>query len=140
MIQSLKCQRGGRSSETSLMTSRIFVKVTIPNFPSLNRWPEDRVCLTYVDQKIPSPPGMPVYESIASINPLIFDGTTVCSSQMDTTGGRVESWARLAMTASQIYKLQRLLKSDDRDSFKFQHEDSVHCMRLLKVNSKLHPN
>ena len=117
MIQSLKCQRGGHSSETSLATSRLSLKATIPLLFSLIQWPEDCVRSTYLHQKIPSPPGMPMYETVGSINPSVFDGSTFCCSSMDTSGDRVESWACLAMTASQIYKLQRLLKTDDRDSF-----------------------
>ena len=81
-----------------------------------------------------------MYESVNSISPSTFDGNTICSSTMDITGDRVESWARLVMMASQIYKLQRLLISDDRNYLKFQHEDNLHSMRLLKVNSRLHPN
>ena len=140
MIKSLKFQRGGISSKFSLTTSRLFLKAMIPIFPSLIQWPEERVGLTYIDQKIPLPPGVPVYETIQNVTPFVFDGSTICSSLMDVSDEQVEYWAILAMMVLQIYRLQRLLKSDDHNLFRFQHEDNIHSMQLLKVNLKLQNN
>lgn len=140
MIQSLKFQRGGKSSEFTLTTSRLFLNAMIPTLISLIRWPEERVPLTYVDQQIPSPPGMPMYEQINHITPAVFYGSTVCSTAMDVSGNRVNSWASLAMLASMIYKLQRLLKSNYNEAFQFQHGDNITSMRLLRVNLKLKKN
>ena len=53
MIPSLKFQHGGRSSEFSLATSRLFLQATIPILISLIQWPTEKVPLTYVDQMIP---------------------------------------------------------------------------------------
>ena len=105
-IKSLKFQQGGHSSDVSLVTSRLFFKARIPNLLSLLQWPEQRVPLTYSKQNIPSSPGMPVYESIADLNPKTFDGSTVCSTIMDTSGNRVEAWAQIALLSSQIYKFK----------------------------------
>lgn len=119
MIKCLKFQRGGHSSETSLTTSRLCVRLTIPKLISLFRWPEDKVPLTYYEQIIPSPSGMPTYESIEYITPDIFHGSSICSTQVDVTGTRVNAWYSLATLASQIYKLQRLVKTKDTERFQF---------------------
>ena len=61
MIQSLKFQRGGKSSEFSLVTSWLFLKAMIQILVLLFQWPQEKVPLTYVDQRIPLPPGMGNY-------------------------------------------------------------------------------
>ena len=105
VMQSFKFQRGGKSSDVLLRTTRMFIEPMVPRLVLLFRWPTQKVKLTYLNQKIPSPPGMPRYESINSVEPHVFDGSTVCSTEMDITGERVDAWASLAMLASQIYKL-----------------------------------
>ena len=59
---------------------------------------------------------------------------------MDLTGRRVEKWAELVMLASNIYKFQRMLKTKDTESFYFQYEDSIRCMRRLQINLKMQKN
>ena len=140
MIKCLKFERGGHSSETSLTTSRLCVRLTVPRLISLLRWSEDKVPLTYYEQIIPSPSGMPTYESIDDITPDIFDGSTVCSTQMDVTGKRVNAWYSLATLASQIYKLQSLVKTKDTERFQFQYDDCVETIKRMNVNSKLRKN
>ena len=81
-----------------------------------------------------------MYKGINIVTPSIFDGETVCSSQMDLTGERVNAWASLAMLSSQIYKLQRLVKLKDNERFQFQHDDNITCMKRLRINSKLQKN
>jgi len=137
MIKCLKFQRGGHSSETSFTASRLIVRLTVPRFISLLRWAEDKVPLTYYEQIIPSPSGMLTYESIDDITPDIFDGSTVCSTQIDVTDKRVNAWYSLATLASQIYRLQRLVKTKDTDRFQFQYDDCVEAMKRMNVNSKL---
>ena len=128
MIRSLKFQRGGHISDVSLMTSRLFLKARIPNLLSLLRWPDARVPLTCSNQRIPLPPGMPMYETIVHLNPTAFDGTTVCSTVMDTLGEHVEAWAQIALLSLQIYKFPRLLKLKDNDNFESQIDENIQCM------------
>ena len=80
------------------------------------------------------------YKSIVEITLDIFHGSTVCSLFMDLTGRRVEKWAELVMLASNIYKFQRMLRTKDTESFNFQKEDSIRCMRRLQINSKIQKN
>ena len=140
VIRSLKYQRGGKSSNFSLTTSRLFLKVMVPVFLPLTQWPDTKVRLTYLNQKIPLPSGMLVYETIADITPDVFEGSTVCSSTMDMSGNSVERWTELKMLTSQIYKFQRLLRSNDNEHFQFQHADNIESMTRLKVNLRLRPN
>ena len=125
MIKSLKFQHGGHSSEVSLVTSRLFLEAMIPVLTSVLQWPDEKVPLTYSKQMIPSPPGMPMYETIEDTNPLVFHGSTVCSSLMDISGDQVEAWAELALLSSQIYKFQQLLKTKDNHWFEYQYDESV---------------
>ena len=140
VMQSFKFQRGGKSSDVSLRTSLMFIEPMVPRLISQFRWPDQKVKLTYLNQKIPSLPGMPRYESIRSVEPHVFDGSTVCSTEMDITGERVDAWASLAMLASQIYKLQCLVKTKDNETFEFQHKDNLESMKRLQINSKLRKN
>ena len=140
MICLLKFQQGEKSSKYALTTSRLFLDMMIPTLISLITWPKEWVPLTRINQCIPSPPGMPMYESINGITPAVFYGLMVCSTAMDVSDNRVSSWASLAMLASQIYKVQCLLKSNENEAFQFQYEDNIMNMRGLKVNLKLKKN
>ena len=140
MMKSLKFQRGEHSSNVSLVTSRLCLKPMMPNLISLLRWPSEKVPLTYSKQHIPSPPGMPMYESIQRITPSTFDGSIVCLTMMDITGDRVKAWALLTLLTSQIYKFQRLLKATDNEQFEFQFEQNIQAMRRLRINSKMQKN
>ena len=126
--------------EFLLTTSRLYLKAMILVLLPLTYWPETKVPLTYLNQKLLSPPGMPVYDRIAAIMPDVFEGSTVCSSTMDMLGNGVKRWAKLSMLALQIYKFQRLLQSNDDEHFQFQHADNIESMARLKINSRLCPN
>ena len=137
VIQSFKFQRGGKSSDVLLRTSRMFIEPMVQRLILLFCWPTQKVKLTYLNRKIPSSPGMPQYESIDSVALHIFNGSIVCPTEMDITGERVDAWATLAMLASQIYRLQRLVKTKDNE---FQHKDNLESMKCLQINSKLRKN
>ena len=59
---------------------------------------------------------------------------------MDVTGKRVNAWYSLATLASQIYRLQRLVKTKDTERFQFQYDDCIETMKRMNVNSKLRKN
>ena len=59
---------------------------------------------------------------------------------MDVSSDRVECWASLAQLASQIFKLQQLVKMNDNDQFQFQYDQNIVSMKRLKINSKLKGN
>ena len=91
MIRLLKFQRSSVSSEVSLAISRIFLEAMIPIFIHILQWPEEKVCLTYVNQSIPLPPNIPKCELIDYITLSVFQESTIFSTTMDISGDRVNS-------------------------------------------------
>eukprot|EP00957_Ditylum_brightwellii_P071009 5396263-Ditylum_brightwellii.AAC.1 len=89
-VKQLKYQRIGQSAKFSLLTARAFTEPYIP--PSINdiNFPAERVDLLYINQPIPSPDGMPAFETLGEPKPEHFlsDIALDHSDDIDMSGER----------------------------------------------------
>ena len=115
-----KFQSGGHSSSVTLVTSHMFIKTMIPHGLNLFRFlsNSNRPSITYMDQSIPSPYGMPEYEDIGIISPAVFKDEkfkTIISS-MDISGKRVQKYAELVILTHKLKGFCGSFLSSQRDS------------------------
>ena len=134
-FRKLKFQRFRKSSSVTLTTSRCFVKPTIQNISICN---DDHVNITYLNQVIPSPIGLPAFEDFA-LSSDVFDVTklTVSDNAMDMTGNRVESYALNVLIAGSIMKFQRLICYCNDGTYSFQNKEIMIKLEKLQVKEKL---
>jgi hypothetical protein len=106
LVSPLKFQRGGRSSVSSKVTSRIFVKPYEPSYgatPPASLRDEKPVAITYLDQPIPSPVGMASFEVPADPYLQIQHiEDYVPSMDVDTTGLRVTAYIQLVILCDEL--------------------------------------
>ena len=106
-----KCQRSGTSSNMNMYTTtRLFFYVVNPETLELHLWPLHTVPITYMDQAIPPPMGMPMYHLSDPITVTNFEQQPLPSyaSFVDYTGYCVKSYVRrfkLSQTTSSFRKL-----------------------------------
>ena len=73
MFMKLKFQRDGKSSSSTIVTSTSFIKPTIPaNLDSIQFQEEAEMEMAYIQQPVPSAPGMPQFEDITALLPGSF--------------------------------------------------------------------
>ena len=138
-MQSLKFQRFVRSSTVTLTTYRCFLMSMNPLFPSTNIFHNNHVHTTYHNQIIPSPHGMPAFESIPTISANIFerDSFAKYDTSIDMSGDRLEAYANLVMASSSIQNLQRLVFFCNDGTFQFQPAVNLTATNSLHVQRKL---
>jgi hypothetical protein len=98
IIRPLKYQRDGHSSSTTITTSRCFVRPVIPDNLSSLIFVQEKCTLTFVNQCIPSPPGMLCYENLEVTDAKAFQCRTQSMEEgrlQDTSGSRVTSYCNL---------------------------------------------
>ena len=139
---SLKFQRQGKSSWSIVVTSRCFVKPHIPEFFPQLLQPNMEVDINYISQAIPSAYGMPALETSCD---LLDPQSYILSSNpdrndLDLTGARVDMYYKLAINASTVQKLGRLLPRNDSHSFSFMDADGDRALKQMKIASKLKSN
>jgi hypothetical protein len=81
ITRSLKYQRNKQSSTVTLVTSRCFVKPSIPDDINEIIFPDSKVFIQYVLQPIPSAFGMAEYENISNITADTFFNNTIKKNQ-----------------------------------------------------------
>ena len=140
LIRSRKFQRGGSSSSVTLVTSRMFLKAMVPVGLDLLAFSDDLVEITYLDQQIPSPFGMPRFEEIELISRNIFEDKrwVTNSSSMDTSGERVNRYAKVIQVAHVLSRMARLIPFWT-SAFKFSNNEHWSSMAVLQVKERLRP-
>ncbi len=118
LVTPLKFQRGGRLSVSSKVTSRIFVKPYEPTYgttqPAALRIDSPNkpgpVKITYLDQAIPSPVGMALFEchedSYLQIQHIEDYESAL---DVDVTGLRVKAYIKLVLLSDEIVTQKRLI-------------------------------
>lgn len=139
IIRNQKYQRDSHCSSVTLATSRCFVKPVIPDNLDSFEFSNQSLLVTCVNQAIPSPPQMPMYEKLGSINIDAFSFNDQDSGQ-DTSGGRVESYCGIAQVASTIAKFKRIIPRSKLQPFHFQIKHHVDSMDKLNIQKLLSPN
>ena len=96
--------------------------------------------MTYIDQAIPSPPKLPSFETVNRPSPLTcMDLQTDNTDAVDVTGDRVDNYAIIAMIASTVSKLQKIVPHEGT-SFEFMNPDHARAMDKLALPSRLKTN
>ena len=133
--ESLKFQREGISALMKIYTSMVFTNPTIPD--DIDEWDFGalKALITYVDQNIPSPFGMPPYHEFKVITPKTFleDHSLGRFDGVDVSGNTVEQLASNIILARKIYDLHRLFEIDSETPFKYQNLDAHKAMALLRI-------
>ena len=82
-----------------------------PVFLSTNIFQNNHVHITYNNQIIPSPHGIPAFESIPTIYANIFeiDSLPKDDTSIDMSGDSGETYTNLVMASGSIKNLQRLI-------------------------------
>ena len=111
VIRQKKYQSGGRSSTVTLVTSRMFIKSFIPFGLLLFVFPTEKPELTYANQAIPSPYGMPAYESEDKITAKSYTNPSFKKKLQETNvdGKRVKRYAELVQISHMVNRLRRIL-------------------------------
>ena len=123
-----KFQQHATSSNMAEATCRIFLKPTtyayIDEIPSC--WSQtDDIRITYLDQSIPSPYGMPVYKSLLdewTIADLAKERFSTFENSIDTSGDRIQTYFNVKWTMSVTQHLKRILPYSSHRLFRFSNE------------------
>ena len=136
----LKFQSEGHSSSVTLVTSRMFIKATVPHGLSLFRFPNVRPDIIYLDQMIPSAFGMPAYEDLVSITPDAYSNLKyqTVNSTVDITGTCVERYAKMVLVAHKLKMFRRIIPFWC-GRFKFQNDKHYLSMMNLNMVERLKP-
>ena len=126
----------------SQATTRLLAEPTIP--PYLPHLPDGKpeVELTYLEQAIPSPYGMPPYELLLDIMATSFDSDDYLQFQpsIDQTGIRVDAYYEFMKILRTTRRLKHLVPFKPGHNFRFQHDEHTESMNVLQVSKKLKPN
>ena len=96
--------------------------------------------MTYINQPIPSPPKLPAsFENANHLSPSTYMNLSVCNEAVDTTGDRVNNYARIANIASTVSKLRKLIPRES-EQFEFMNPDHAKAMDKLELPSLLKDN
>jgi hypothetical protein len=141
-----KFQRQGVSSMMNMYTTRLFFYVINPENLDLYLWPLDTVPITYMDQAIPPPKGMPLYHLCGAITVSNFEQKSLpeYASFSDYTGACVKSYTQRFRLSQTISSLRKLIPHHTWEgtakAFKFQYEDQMTTIHSLNIPKSLDPN
>ena len=139
MFTKKKFQRNGISSSSTIVTSRCFIKPTIPSDIDDIDFGDTKAPLTYLDQPIPSPPRMKAFETLDPFDARSYLSTTPTASDLDCSGNRVNAYAKMAMTASIVSKLVKIVPRHDK-RFAFMHPKHQEAMETMRIPFRLKDN
>ena len=135
-FQLLKFQREGHSSNADIITSLLFLLANIPQDHNMIIYPDSKVPVTYYNQMIPAPMGMPNYhlEPKMSGASFLITSSTSYNSNPDMTGASVEEYAKCVWFASKIYAQHRYFgKVSEAVRHPYQTDASHDAMTKLKL-------
>jgi hypothetical protein len=148
LVTPLKFQRGGRSSVSSKVTSRIFVKPYDPSYGTttpaclLTEHPglPVPVVITYLDQPVPSPVGMVCFEQerdpYLQIKHIEDDDSSL---EVEATGVRVEAYMKLVLLCDELVTQKRLISIEFEGLYQEQPTPAS-TEDTLSVSDHLQPN
>ena len=150
----LKFQRGGRTSIFIKLTSRAFLKVWVGSWGTIAIPIPKYISstITYVDQAVVSPMGMPPYELLrdmgdAEVKTILLSPHHTCMSMFETTtpppivdisGERVQVYMQLLKIADNLMCLYRYISPDP--GYTFQPEEillSPKCRRIVGILGRM---
>ena len=139
MFMKLKYQRNGKSSSSTIVTSRCFAEPWIPIDIDDLIFHAAKIHMTYIDQAIPSLPKLPSFETANHLSPSTYMNQSITTEATDATGDRVDNYARIAKIASTVSKLHKLIPREGTQ-FEFTNQDHAWAMDKLELPSRLKKN
>ena len=139
LFQLLKYQREGHSSNADIITSLLFLLANIPKDHHMIIYPDTDVSVTYNNQLIPAPMGMPDYhlEPPMCANSFRIDSSSSYNSQPDMSGKAVEEYAKRVWFASKLYAQHRYFgKVSESNRHHYQSDASYNAMIQLNLFNK----
>ena len=111
LFQLLKFQREGHSSNADVYISLLFLLANIPKDHDITTYPPSKVVVTYDNQMIPAPMGMPDYHKEPAIcgNSFLIDNSYGYNPSPDMTGASVKEYVKRILLALKIYSQHRYL-------------------------------
>jgi hypothetical protein len=96
---------------------------------------DNNVSITYIDQNIPSPCGMPSFELVTEYTSDIFNLKAVPMSalQVDTSGRRVDAYARMVILSLTVRSLIHVVPSSQSRPFHFQPDGATEAMTKCNI-------
>ena len=141
-----KFQQHAKSSNMAEATCRIFLKPTTYEYIEdiVTSWLElDENRITYLDQSIPSPYGMPRYELLPAewtISDIAEERFSTFETSIDVTGDRVQSYYDVKRTMSITRRLKRIIPYTSDRFFQFSNPEHNAGLLSLSVCDKLKNN
>ena len=141
-----KFQRNGISSNMAEATCRMFIEPTLPkNLPDI---PDDwsdlaTIPITYIDQIVPSPYGMPPYENLHNdwtFQDLQQERFSTFTNNIDVTGERVAKYYEMKRTIGYTRRLKRIIPYSLSSYFMYSIPEFTEVLSNLFICEKLKHN